>query len=375
MSVSLLTFFTFAPKALVSIFIGNFIDKHSKKNIIVITDTVSAYCSLAVCLLLYTNSLSIYHIYIINIVLGFMEAIQSPASSVAIGIIVPKDKYEQISGLMSVSENLNTVLYPMLAAALMGFSGIEAVLAFDIGAYILAILIMIFFIKIPEVQVEEEEEKIFSGFKEGIAYLKINKGIFYIIIGMTLLNFLSRLSYENILSPMILARSNNSEFILGVVTSLIGFGGIVGGLLVSTVKLPQNKVKMLFYSAAFSFLFGDLLMAFGQNIYIWSIAAIAASLPIPFTFAAQTVLIYNNVKTEIQGRVFAVRNALKFTAIPMGILLGGAISEYIFEPFIHGGSKLAAFFTYFSGRYRWERYGPYVYLYGYYWVNELFTTI
>lgn len=225
----------------------------------------------------------------------------------------------------------------------MGFSGIEAVLAFDIGAYILAILIMIFFIKIPEVQVEEEEEKIFSGFKEGIAYLKINKGIFYIIIGMTLLNFLSRLSYENILSPMILARSNNSEFILGVVTSLIGFGGIVGGLLVSTVKLPQNKVKMLFYSAAFSFLFGDLLMAFGQNIYIWSIAAIAASLPIPFTFAAQTVLIYNNVKTEIQGRVFAVRNALKFTAIPMGILLGGAISEYIFEPFIHGGSKFAAF--------------------------------
>lgn len=121
MSVSLLTFFTFASKALVSIFIGNFIDKHSKKNIIVITDTVSAYCSLAVCLLLYTNSLSIYHIYIINIVLGFMEAIQSPASSVAIGIIVPKDKYEQISGLMSVSENLNTVLYPMLAAALWVF--------------------------------------------------------------------------------------------------------------------------------------------------------------------------------------------------------------------------------------------------------------
>jgi len=344
MSVSLLTFFTFAPKALVSIFIGNFIDKHSKKNIIMITDTVSALCTLSVCLLLYTNRLSIYHIYIINIVLGFMEAIQSPASSVAIGIIVPKNKYEKISGLMSVSENLNTVLYPMLAAALMGFSSIEAVLLFDIGAFMFAIIIMIFFIKIPEVQLEEDnEEKIFSGFKEGISYLKTNKGIFYIIIGMTLLNFFSRLSYENILSPMILARSNNSEFTLGVVTSIIGLGGILGGLLVSTVKLPKNKVKMLFYSAAFSFLFGDLLMAFGQNVYFWSIAAVAASLPIPFTFAAQSVLIYNNVKTEIQGRVFAVRNAMKFTAIPMGILLGGAISEYVFEPFIHGGSNFAAF--------------------------------
>jgi len=343
MSVSLLTFFTFLPKALVSIFIGNYIDRHSKKIIIMMTDTVSALCSLTVCFLLYTNTLSIYYIYIINIVLGIMEAIQSPASSVAFGIIVPNDKYEKISGLNSISENLNTVLYPVLASSLIGLFGIESVLLFDIGSFIFAIIIMIFFIKIPEVQAEENEGNMLSGMKEGFSYLKINKGILYIIISMTLLNFLSRLSYENILSPMILARSNNSEFTLGVVTSILGLGGIIGGLIVSTVKLPQNKVKMLFYSATFSFLFGDLLMAFGQNIYVWSIAAVAASVPIPFTLAAQSVLIYNNVKTEMQGRVFAVRNAMKFTAIPIAILLGGAISEYIFEPFIHGASNLAAF--------------------------------
>ena len=28
-------------------------------------------------------------------------------------------------------------------------------------------------------------------------------------------------------------------------------------------------------------------MAFGQNVYVWSIAGIAASLPIPFTMAAR----------------------------------------------------------------------------------------
>jgi len=343
MSVSLLIFFIFAPRVLVSIFIGKFIDKYSKKNIIVITDTISALCTLVVVILMFTNRLTINHKYIINVILGIMEGIQSPASAVAIGILVPKHKYGKIGGLISITENLNTVLFPMLATAIMGFAGIEGILLFDIASFLFAILILIFFIDIPDVPVEKKKEEMFSGFKEGFSYLKTHKGILYIIIAMALLNFLSRLSYENILSPMILARSNDSEFALGVVTSLIGLGGILGGLLVATVKLPKNKVKMLFYSAAVSFFLGDLLMAFGQNIYFWGLAAMAASLPIPFTFSAQLVLIYKNVRTDIQGRVFAVRNAMNYIAIMLGILLGGAISEYIFDPFIRGSSGLAYF--------------------------------
>lgn len=343
MSVSLLIFFIFAPRALVSIFIGKFIDKYSKKNIIVITDTISALCTLVVVILMFTNRLTINHKYIINVILGIMEGIQFPASAVAIGILVPKHKYGKIGGLISITENLNTVLFPMLATAIMGFAGIEGILLFDIASFLFAILILIFFIDIPDVPVEKKKEEMFSGFKEGFSYLKTHKGILYIIIAMALLNFLSRLSYENILSPMILARSNDSEFALGVVTSLIGLGGILGGLLVATVKLPKNKVKMLFYSAAVSFFLGDLLMAFGQNIYFWGLAAMAASLPIPFTFSAQLVLIYKNVRTDIQGRVFAVRNAMNYIAIMLGILLGGAISEYIFDPFIRGSSGLAYF--------------------------------
>lgn len=340
-SVSLLTFFTFAPKALVSIFAGKFIDSHRKKRIIMITDSLSAVCSLAICILIFTGHMQLWYVYMINIVLGFMEALQSPAVSVAFGMIVPKDKYEKMSGMNSITENLNTVLYPMLAAAVMGFMGISGVLLFDIATFLFAITIMIFFIQIPEKKWEKaKEEGMFQGFWEGVAYLKTQRGIFYIILCMAILNFLSRLSYENILSPMILARSN-SQVVLGIVTSTIGIGGIVGGILVSILKMPSNKVKMLFYSAGISFLCGDLLMGLGQNVYAWGIAAVAASLPIPFTFAAQSIIIYTNVRTDMQGRVFAVRNAMKFTAIPIAILLGGVICEFVLEPFVKSSNKFA----------------------------------
>ena len=38
----------------------------------------------------------------------------------------------------------------------------------------------------------------------------------------------------------------------------------------------------IYVSAALSFLFGDLMMAVGENAFWWSVAAVAASLPIPF---------------------------------------------------------------------------------------------
>ena len=42
--------------------------------------------------------------------------------------------------------------------------------------------------------------------------------------------------------------------------------------------------------------------------------------------AGQTVILYRYVPEEMQGRIFAVRNALQFSTIPLGILLGALFS-------------------------------------------------
>ena len=82
---------------------------------------------------------------------------------------------------------------------------------------------------------------------------------------------------------MLLARTNNNNEILGLVSSILGIGGIIGGLLVTGKKNGyKDNLKLIYFSAAFSFLFGDLLMGLSRNVYLWSIAALAASIPIPW---------------------------------------------------------------------------------------------
>lgn len=155
-----------------------------------------------------------------------------------------------------------------------------------------------------------------------------------IIVTMALLNFFSRLTYENILSPMILARSGSDVNCLGIVNALMGIGGIAGGVIVSLCKVKGNSTKMIYISALFSFLLGDVLMGVGRNVIVWSIAALAASFPIAFINAGQLNILYKHVPEQMQGRIFAVRNAIQFSTIPLGILLGGFLADYIFEPFM-----------------------------------------
>lgn len=341
MTVSLMSFSMYLPYICISIFAGAFIDRHSKKKIMLITDFMAAICTFVIFLLIVTNQFQIWHIYIVNMVIGFANSFQSPAQSVAVGIMVPKEEYARASGMNSFSNNLLTVATPMLAASLISVVDLKGILLIDVVTFLFAEGVLLFYIKIPEVinKHANKNQSIFAGCKEGVQFLCNHKGILYIVLSMACMNYFSRLTYENILSPMILARSGGNTQVLGIVTGMIGFGGILGGLLVSLRKKSDNKIAEIFLTAAFSFLCGDLLMGVGRNVVLWSIAALAASVPIPFITAAQNVIMYEVIPREVQGRIFAVKNAIQFCTIPIGILLGGFLADYVFEPFMVSGSQ------------------------------------
>lgn len=344
MTVSLMSFCSYVPYILVSFFAGAFVDRHSKKKIMLAADTVAACGTLVIFCFLFFGRLRIWHIYIVNAVIGCMNAFQSPAANVAVGKLVPKEKLANVSGMNSFSNNLTAVLTPVLAGALFAWNGLTAIVLIDLASFAVAFLVLLTVIQIPERnETAEAQASVFAGCREGIRFLKQNRGIFRIVLTMALLNFFSRLTYENILSPMILSRSGDSSMVLGIVNAVMGVGGIAGGLWVSAGKLSKDNIKMIYGSAAFSFLFGDVLMGLGRNVLVWGIAALAASFPIAFINAGQNVILYRRVPEQMQGRVFAVRNAIQYSTIPLGILLGGFLAEYVFEPFVQGDTVVASF--------------------------------
>lgn len=349
MSVSLMSFCNFVPYILFSLFAGVFVDRHSKKTIMIIADSIAAVSSAAVLALLLAGRLSIWNIYVVNAVVGITNAFQQPAAAVTTGKLVPKDKISNVSGMNSFSQNLIVIFSPMLAAALYAAGGLRVILLADLATFLIAFGVLVFVITIPEQPERSTYKSPFSGAIEGLHFLRQERGLLYIMLTMALINFFSRLTYENILSPMILARSGGSGIILGVVNACMGIGGIAGGVIVSVKKESRRKSVGIYGSAALSFLFGDLLMAVGKNVFWWSAAAVAASMPIPFIMANQNAILYRRIPEQLQGRVFAVRNAIQYSTIPIGILLGGYLADYVFEPFLQSETGFAALLQYVVG--------------------------
>lgn len=350
-SVSLLSFFTYLSYIAVSLFAGPFVDAHAKKPVLIWSDSLAAVCTLTVAALLLTGNLKLWHVYAANLIAGGANAFQNPASMVAVGGLVPEEEYARVSGLNSFSASLITVATPMLSTALYSVWGLRGVLPVDFATFLFAAAVLAVFIAVPETEREhpESEGSALSGCREGWRFLRRNQGLLYVVLSMALINFLSRLTYENILPAMILARSGGREEVLGLVSGTLGLGGILGGLMVSFRRTSRNCMKMIYFPAAFSFLFGDLLMGLGRDVLVWIPAALAASVPIPFLMAGQNVLLYRSVPKAMQGRVFAVRNAVQYFTIPIGILLGGILADGVFEPMMRGGYGPASFFSFLVG--------------------------
>ena len=140
-SVALLSVCTLVPYIIVGVFGGAATDKISKKKIMLVCDLVAAIGSFVILLCFLNNSLEIWHLYILNIVSGFMNAFQSPASEVTFSLMVPKEHYTRVNGVKSVLGSGIGIIIPVLASAILSFGGLKVVLIIDLCTFILHLLL------------------------------------------------------------------------------------------------------------------------------------------------------------------------------------------------------------------------------------------
>ena len=156
LQTALLSICSYAPYVCMSIFAGAFSDRWNKKKIMLVCDALAACCTVAVLILLKTDSLRPEHMYLLNAVNGLMNTVQQPASDVAMTMITPEKYYQKTSGMRSFSNSLITILNPVFATALFSFAGMEAVIYTDLVTFAVAFLALLLRVKIPGAAMEKE---------------------------------------------------------------------------------------------------------------------------------------------------------------------------------------------------------------------------
>lgn len=333
-TTALLSVCSYAPYVVMSIFAGTLSDKWNKKAIMLVCDSAAAVSTVIIWILLQTNELEIWHLYCLNALNGLMNTIQQPAADVAITLITPKKYYQMASGMRSFSNSLVSILAPVIAGAILSLVGIEAVIAFDLLTFTIAFFFLLFFVKIPKIEEKAEVKySVIQSAIEGLDYLKKNRGILDLIFFLAAINFIASI-YEAALPAMLLSREGGGEMALGIVNAITGVSMLIGSLFASMLPAPKSRVRVICNSLLISMSTENLFLAFGRSVSVWCLGAVLGWIAIPVMNANMDVLFRTYIPVSIQGRVYSARNTLQFFTIPAGYLLGGALVDKVFEPFM-----------------------------------------
>ncbi len=331
---ALLSVCSYAPYVIMSIFAGALSDRWNKKRTMLVCDLLAALSTVMVFLLIKTNSLMGWHLYVLNALNGLMNTIQQPASEVVATLLIPKDYYQKTSGLRSFSQSLNSILTPILATALFAFSGVETVIAVDLITFAVAFITLLLFIHIPESDVPDQaEEKLLTAARKGLSWLRENPLILTLILYLACVNLVASV-YDAALPAMVLSKQNGGERILGFVNTCVGAATLAGSVLVALLPAPKNRVKVISLALLLSMSSENFLLAFGKTPLIWCIGAVLGWILIPVMNANLDVVFRSSIPLDMQGRVYSCRNTLQFFTIPIGFMLGGLFVDRVFEPFM-----------------------------------------
>lgn len=329
LQTALLSVCSYAPYVLMSIFAGALSDRWNKKKIMLFCDLIAALSTVVVLLLIRTGSLEVWHLYLINALNGLMNTVQQPAAEVSATMLIPKEHYQRTSGLRSFSQSLNSILTPVIATSLFTLTGIEVVIAVDLSTFFIAFLTLLF-IRIPEPpKTDENKESLIASAKSGLSWIKKNPIILNLILFLACINLVASI-YDAALPAMIISKSG--ETALGIVNTCVGIASLLGSIMTTVLPSPKNRVRAICLSLFISMSTENFMLAFGGGTLLWSIGAVLGWIVIPYMNGNMDVIFRGTIPAEMQGRVYACRNALQFFTIPLGFFLGGVLVDEVFEP-------------------------------------------
>lgn len=348
MSLSLLMLCSTLPSIALSFFAGALVDGLNKKRVMLFCDAGAALLSVLIWGLYATNRLNLAALCAITALINALNAFQIPASSVATTMLVPRDQYTRVGGLHAFSNALSSLLSPALATAVLSLGGLETVFCLDLASFFLAFGTLIFGIRLPEpphARAAVQPGAVWARCKEGFRYLSEHGTLMRLILFFSAVNLLASMGGNGLMPALVLSRSSGNQALLGLVSSAIGLGSLLGSLGATLLPAPRRRMRLIFLCTGLSFALCDMTWGLSQSGWVWILGALLGNFPLPFLNANLTAILRERVPLSMQGRVFSARDTLQYATIPIGYVLGGFLADHVFEPLMRVSSPMRRLFA------------------------------
>lgn len=319
------------PTFLLAPFAGVFTDKFNKYNVLLVTQIISMLQAFALAILALTGIIEVWHIVVLSIILGSVNAFDVPSRhSFLIEMVGKKEDLGNAVALNSMMFNGARLIGPSIAGLMLVTTGEGICFLINAISYIF-VIISLLLMNVPKKELKEKTGSLLKDLHEGWTYTFGFAPIKHLILLLGLVSLMGT-SYQ-VLMP-VFARDilKGGSDTYGFLMGSAGLGALIGALFLASRESVIKLGRIIPLAAAgFGVMLAALSFTRFLSLSLLFMLFIGAGLML-HTAASNTIL-QTITDDDKRGRVMSFYTMAIMGTAPFGSLLAGTLAKLIGTPF------------------------------------------
>jgi len=319
--VGIVAFTQLAPTVVFGPIFGVLADRFDRRAASILINSMSIMNMLLLGLLTYLGSVDILVLTMMSLMQGVLDGAHMPVRMAVVPNLVSKIQLQSAIALTSISFNLSRFIGPALAGIIIAKFGVATAFTINGISYIAFIIAMVVIRLVPSAERKTRQGDAWQELKDGVRYVRQHRPIRAVLVIIALASVFGRGALE-MLPAFADAVYQGGSSALAILTSAIGAGAIVSGLVLSrgTKWLTINVVRMA--AAAGGFLIAILGTVNNFHVAVGIMTSLGVILSL--CGVGSQILVQTMVDDEVRGRVSSLWGMVAFGGTALGGLIVGA---------------------------------------------------
>jgi MFS family permease len=319
------------PSFLLAPLAGVLVDRWNRQRLLVITQVLAMFQSLALALLTMTGLIKMWHVIVLSVLQGLINSFDMPArQAFVVEMVEKREDLANAIALNSSMVNAARLLGPSIGGVVIAAVGEGWCFMIDAVSYIAVIASLLAMTITARVIQPTNEANIFQQLREGWSYATHFAPIRNVLLLLALVSLVG-MPYTVLMPVFANDVLHGGPNTLGLLMAASGVGALVGALFLAARKTVLGLGKFIPLMAG---AFGAGLIAFSFTRVLWLSLALMVVTGLGFMvqMAVSNTVLQTIVDEDKRGRVMSFYTMAFMGTAPFGSLLAGSVADRIGTP-------------------------------------------
>jgi MFS family permease len=316
------------PVLVLGLFGGIVADVLPKRRTMLGTQGFAALLSLVMAILVFTNTVAVWHVIVIAFLLGIRNSIDLPTRQSFSVEMVGRDDVGNAVALNSAMFNGARVIGPAVAGITIGAVGVGAAFLIDAISY-LAVIVALLAMREDELHTRRGVERpssigaVIDNLAEGLVYVRRTRNVLLPILTVGLVSTFG-MNFTVVIPPFVQEVLHGDATAYGFLMAATGVGSIISAL---AIAFSGRTVPIVIGLGGATLGVAEIVLGGTSAFPIALLAMFFAGMGGIAMAATANTLVQLTVPDHLRGRVMSVYTTVFAGSTPIGGLLTGAVAS------------------------------------------------